>query len=152
MYTFDPKAPFSPFWPRIPLCPWKHLEQKYIKILKRSPEYLMQWKNKLQSIMGENICQQWWRWDIAAWGKCSPCDPSGQEVLAFLEILGLPEIWSECQWSRARSHGWSTAEQWDKNLLLILGIPFLRCFLVCLPLPGRVRTFVNYKRNLLKWV
>lgn len=21
MYTFDPKAPFSPFWPRIPTCP-----------------------------------------------------------------------------------------------------------------------------------
>lgn len=21
MYTFDPRAPFSPFWPSIPLCP-----------------------------------------------------------------------------------------------------------------------------------
>lgn len=69
--------------------------------------------------------------------KCSPCDPSGQEVLAFLEILWLPEIWSQCERSSASrvTAGVQLSSMTHKILLMSLEIPFLHCFLVCLVLP-----------------
>lgn len=71
LYTFDPTAPFSPFWPSIPACPWKHEEQKYVKILKLSPEYLT-----LNLKMGQNnISLIFTLWPLRPGGPGIPGNP-----------------------------------------------------------------------------